>query len=548
MPTLKPYTAPAPQVNPASQRATAADFGAPVGAALSSASRDVQYIKTQMEEDESRQALVGASQVRAKYAQALDQATLTGADVAPIRQAMMDDLAKVGESFATTKGQDALAHHTAQSELMFDEQANHIAVTRAANDARLQGEQFLSSQSAVLRSQPSALPIALGNAETLVDTFKLSPDKRALALQDLKSQLNMAAVVSSARIDPEGTKKRLENGEWDLTPQQREQGVNETETQMRAIRADEIHKRQLADYDLRKADAAASDDITKKILSGIPVGNDIRMNADLTAATRENLSRFQAWYLSENANKPHPANLMNLWLAIHAPSDDARKIYNGDAVFQAAERGDLNPGEAERALTWVANQKDENNIKLMSKLQGKMSTIRAGMTADPQWAAQGELSSAVQMEIVNRATQRMNELRREGPNGKDPSQIFDPNSKEFMFSPGLLTSVANDIRSQHRALTYPKFDNPNDPSLLALPPGTHFLDNNGVERIVPKPAGATPAQQHATSLDVMSGYIEPIPRSGGQFVINAPNRSGAHVLNGKRYPSREAALEALKGL
>jgi hypothetical protein len=547
MPTLKPYSAPGVGVDISSQRATGAALGSDIGAGLGAVGRGVQQVKVQMEEDEARKAIVGASQVRADYARKLDEAQVSGADTTELKQQMMDDLAKVGENFATERGHDSLALHSAQSEVMFDEQANRIAVSRASNEARLQGEQFLQTQSAALRSNPSGLPIAERNAEDLVNTFRLSPDKRELVLQDLKTQLNMAAVVSSARIDPEGTKKRLENGEWALSPKEREQGIAEADTQMRAIRADQIHQRQLADYDERKANDALSGDLLTKIYKGTLANGEIA-NAPLPRDIRENLSHFQSWLAEDRVNKPHPAAMMELWLDTHAPSDDARKIYNNDKVYRFAFADKISSKEAEQASAWIANQKDENNVKLMAKLQGKMTTIRAGMTADPQWAAQGELSAAVQMEIIDRATTRMNELRREGEKGKDPSLIFDPHSTEFMFKPGLLTSIANDIRAQHRDLITPRVTSKEDPAYQALQPGDHYIGPDGVPSIKQRPVGVTPAPQHATALDIQSGYIERVSNRSGEFTINAPPKSGARVLNGKRYPSREAAIEALKAL
>jgi hypothetical protein len=313
---------------------------------------------------------------------------------------------------------------------------------------------------------------------------------------------------------------------------------------MRAIRADQIHQRQLADYDERKANEALSGDLLTKIYKGTLANGEIA-NAPLPRDIRENLSHFQRWLAEDNANRSHPTALMDLWTAIHAPSDDARKIYNNDMVFQYAEQGKINAKEAELASGWVANQKDENNVKFMSRLQGKMSTIRAGMVADPQWAAQGELSSAVQMEIATRADARAKELRREN---KDPALIFDPHSTDFMFKPGLLTSIANDIRAQHRDLITPRVTSKEDPAYQALQPGDHYIGPDGVPSIKQRPVGVTPAPQHATALDIQSGYIERVSNRSSEYTINAPPKSGARALNGKRYPSREAAIEALKAL
>jgi hypothetical protein len=332
-----------------------------------------------------------------------------------------------------------------------------------------------------------------------------------------------------------------------MTAANREVAIKSAEANIREIRADERAQRQDAEYLAHKASEDASQVALTNLFKGNLKDANIFNDPDILPNKKEDLLRFKEWYTAKRAeegNRPHPGAMMDLWMAIHVPSDDPRKIYNSDLIVRYADANKINANEAEKAFSWVANQRDENYVKLMAKLQGKMSTIRAGMTADPQWAAQGELSAAVQMEIASRATTRINELRREN---KDPSQIFDPNSKEFQFSPGILTSVANDIRAQHRNLTMPRPTSKDDPIYKDLPVGAAYIGPDGIPATKTRAAGEVPPAQHATSLDIMSGYIENVPRTG-QVTINAPARSLARQLNGKRYPNREAALEALKGL
>jgi hypothetical protein len=546
---LTTYTAPVSTPEIGGQRATPENMGSAIGAGLETLSKGTHHFYTQMEEDESRTALVAASQIRAKYAAALDEAQVSGADTAPLKEKMTDELGVVGQNFNTKKGFDSLALHSAQTSMMFDDQANRIAVHRASEAAQLQGKQFLDSESATLRSAPQALPMSLANVDAFIGTLQnVPPTKKALIREQLVEQLNLAAVMSSTRIDPYGTKTKLENGEWTLTAANRETAIHSAESHIREIRADERAARQDAEYVAHKASEEASQTVLKNLFAGNLTDASIFNNADILPNKKEDLLHFKEWYTAakgDRANKPHPVEMMELWTAIHAPSDDPRKIYNADMIFRYAEAGKLNAGEAEKASSWVANQKDENNVKFMSRLQGKMSTIRAGMTADPKWAAQGELSAAVQLEIMSRAEIRSKELRREGPNGQDPTSIFDPDSKNFMFKPGLLESVATDIRAQHRNLTTPQPKTPEEYKVIE--PGTVYVDTDGRTKIKGRPEGTGPAPRAATSLDIQAGYIEPIPRTNS-VRINAPQRSLARQLNGKVYESREVALEAMKAL
>lgn len=540
------FTAPAPELPYSAtrfERATAQDFGSEIGAGVSNIGRGIAQYQADAAADEQRRAIVGASQIRAKYAKALDEATLSGAPLEPIKQAMNDDLAKVGEDFQTKQGQAAIALHTANSNLMFDEQANRIDVQRAGAQARLQGKEFIDSESAQIQSNPLYLDTAVKNAAAFVQTLRVPPDTKATIQQGIESELNMGAAMASARIDPEATKLKLEGGAWKLSPEQRRTAISQADTRIREIRADATAQRVLAEYEERKADSAAAQGVLGHIFDGTFKQGFISDNADLKPETKENLTRFYSWFNTEKGNKPHPAAMMDLWLAIHAPDDDPRKVYNADSVFQAAEQGRINSGEAETAAGWVARQRDENYNTFSQKLRAKLMTIRAGMTADPKWAEQGELSSAVQLEVANRAEQTANELRREN---KDPSQIFDPHSKFYAFNPQLLSSVASDIRSSATIRPAPKTQAEYD----ALEPGTPYVDTDGVTKVKKSNIEATPAQAHATALDIQSRYIDTVPHGRGQYEyrINAPNRSPAHRLNGKTFPTREAAIEALKGL
>lgn len=537
---IETFTAPAPSINLGFEPASPATEGATIGEGFSRLSAGIHRYQENLAADEQRKAIVGSAQIRAKYAKALDEATLSGAPLEPLKEQMNNELAAIGQDFSTPQGRGAVALHTANNNLMFDEQANRIEVQRFGAQARLEGKNLLDSESATIQSNPLYLPFALKNVAAFVSTLKVSPDAKATIQQGLEAELNMAAAMSSARIDPSGTKLKLEGGEWKLTPEQRRIAINQTETRIREIRADETAQRVLADWQERKNDSAAAQGVLGRIFDGTFTQRLISDNADLKPETKENLLRFYTWYMTEKGNKPHPAAMMDLWLAIHAPSDDPRKVYNADEVFRAAERGLINSGEAEKAAGWVAAQRDESNVSFSSKLRAKLTTIRAGMMADPKWAAQGELSAAVQLEVANRAEQSANELRRQNA---DPAQIFDPKSKYYAFNPQLLQSIASDIRSSAAIRPRPKTQADYD----SLEPGTVYIDTDGIQKIKKAPTQeATPGQAHATALDIQSKYVVPVPRGG--FTIDAPNRSPARVLNGKKYSTREAAVEALKGL
>jgi hypothetical protein len=551
MPAIKNYTA---QVQPAStgfQRASPENFGASIGAGLEGIGRGVEKLNQNMEESESMKALVGSSQIRAKYMQLLDDAQTSGADTAPLKAKMADELAAVGENFSTLKGQQVLAHDSARTGMMFDEQANRIAVVRASEQAQLQGKQFADSETANLMRSPSYLPFATQNAEAFTNTLSnIPPEKRALMKQQLEELFNTTAVNASARIDPQGTIDKLKAGEWTLSGPQRQEGIHTAESRIRELRADDANQRAIRNDQQRQANEDAAQGIVTKMIAGKLGKGEINDTADLTFETKENLIHFEHFLANEKDVKTHPSQMADFFLAVNAPEGDSRKIYNSDSVFRAVERGDLNAKtEAPLVMSWIAGQKDADGRAFTTRLAARMQVIKSALTASPEYSAQPELSGAIQMEFINRAEAKASELRRKGDKGEDPTTILDPNSKNFMFGPGSLAAVARDVKAQGRAQLITKTTGPDDPAYKDLQPGMQYYDANGVLSVKSRPPkGAETPQTKATLLDIQKGYIERVSNRGPEVRINAPLRSSARRLQGKTFQSEADALTALQGL
>lgn len=472
------------------RRAAATDFGSmPEGVGHATQKAVASVLETK-EEDEARKALVASSEIRAKYARELDDAALSGADVGALKERMQDDLNKIGEGFQTKKGMENLRLYTANSEIMFDEQANKINVTRAFSAARLDGQKFLKDASAIIQANPAYLKEAEINADEFAATFKgIRPEQRNEIADGLKKQLNMAAAIGAARADPEGTKKKLEAGEWDLTPEQREHGINRADTEMRAKRADEDHQRVLKEYDERKRDEAARDQHFGDIINGKATRRSIMDDADLRPATREHLIVFMEHRTKElqgQEKRSDPTVVRDLWLAANAAKDDPVRTYNTDAIFNAVHDGKLNTADADRLMAMVGNQKDENNRAFSQRLAARVQVLSSVMKTSPEFSTQPELAAAIQNEIIARVEQRSAAMRRgtaEKPGGNAPDSLLDPESKDYMFKPGFLKAVADDVKQQRAALM-PQMPKVNTQAEYdALEPGTLYLDSKGKQGV-----------------------------------------------------------------
>lgn len=470
------------------RRATADDFGGADfgGKAISTAAN--AYLAS-AEESEARKALVASSEIRAQYARRLDEAAITGEDLGKLKESLQNDLAKVGEGFQTKRGVDSLALYTSNTELMYDEQANKIAVQRAAAVARLEGGKFLQSAGAILQSNPLYLGMAEKDAEAFGDTLKgIRPEQRAEIVQGLKGELNMAAAVASARIDPEGTKARLEKGEWNLTPDQRNMAVNRADSELRAKRADESYRQAQADREERDRNDKARDKHFGGIMNGTATRRTIMDDADLQPATREHLIVFmeaRAKAKIGEEKQSDPTAKRDLWLAIHAPDGDPKKIYNADPIFEMVKAGKLNTTDANQLNALVAGQRDEQGRAFGQRLQGRVQTVASAMRSSPQYQAQPELASAIQNELISQVEKKAAALRAKN---EDPSVLLDPDHKDYYFKPNLIKSVADDVQRRAQALLpqLPRVTSETDPLLAEVGVGQQFIDPQGVTRVMTK--------------------------------------------------------------
>ena len=106
---------------------------------MSGLSKGLEQADNNISEGESRKALVASTEIRAKYAQQLDDAATSGADTGKIKEQMNADLANLGDGMATAKGAYEVRLHAASTNIMFDQMANSIAVHKAGIEAKVEG-------------------------------------------------------------------------------------------------------------------------------------------------------------------------------------------------------------------------------------------------------------------------------------------------------------------------------------------------------------------------------------------------------------------------
>lgn len=412
------------------------------------------------EEDESRRVLVQQAEIRAKYAKRLDEAATSGEELGKIREELDADLSRVSENLQTRKGLETAQMHAANTGAVFDNQANNIAVTRARLEARVEGSKFISNLSAQLVRNPAALSSALQDVDAFVGTLsRLSPEQQNVFKQEWRQELNATAAIRLGQIDPEGTKTRLQNGEFDLSAEQRAVALGKTEQEIRAQAAE----RERVKLEARREEAERVDLARGEMLDGIIKGKvrwaDIRDNPAFAGPQGANAKK-ELFLMMEARNKEmaggekrsNPVVERNLWMAIHAPDGDPRKIYNATPIFEAVQRGDINTATANQLNALVANQKDENNRTIGSHMNGLMAVVGRSLSQDPRYIGQPGIVAEIQMDYQDRVTKRVAALRAEK---KDPMEAFNPASKDFVGSREFIQGSIDRVKG-NAAATLPR--------------------------------------------------------------------------------------------
>lgn len=437
------------------------------------------------EESEARKALVESSQIRAKYARVLDEAASSDADLSKIKEEMAGELSRVGDKFETAKGRDTLALYTSNTELMYDEQANRVDVQRAAVEARMEGSKFLNSASAIIQSNPLYLPSAEADADAFVATLRrTSPLQKKEIAGKLKQELNMAAALAHARIEPEKTRQRLEAGDWNLTPDQRNLAVNKADAEIRAKRTEESYERALAEFHEKEEDDKARDKHFLRIMEGTGSRRAILDDAALRPATREHLidymeARSKALVTTEK--KSNPQEVRRLWLAIHAPDDDPRKIFTGDDIFKAVKAGQVNTTDANQLMALVANQKDENNRTIGSRISALTQNAGRAISQDPRFIGQPELVAEIQNLYAADVLDKVRTLREEK---KNPSTLFDPTNKDYVGSATYVKQFVDEARARKVAEAQAQIPAPKTQEEYdAIPAGSVYTDTDGQRKV-----------------------------------------------------------------
>lgn len=502
MPKLPNYTAKLDGSGPGAggRRAVVSDFETGIGEVGQGLGRAGLALLSQQEEQEARQALVASSEIRAKYAKALDEAAISGAPTAPLRDQMAADLAKVGEGFATKQGADTATLDANKAFSMFDNEANRINVHRAGAEAKQGAEKMIANEAQAINSNPGYLPQAIENITRYVETFagKLPPETRSAIIDDQAKRLNLEAARTMIRLDPEAGRKMLDEGKWNLSPEQLtaaqgyaresidyQQRAKEHEAALRRQEARERSDKEESDIASLiyrgKVDKAMETRILDNPAFASDPGAKMRMMALITAQTKR---------MNGEEREGSKTLMTEMWHQINNG-----ELFNPQAVIDKVKdnlegRRGLDMRQADYLLAQMRNMKDGSDQTFRRQLSSAIGRQERSLNQDYILNAtpQGqEVKKQIITEMISDVESRAEALRRTGDKGTNPDALLDPNSKDYYFTPKRIEElkarvVAREMGSAVAAelgRSAPKVRGIDDPALLNLKDGDPFTDENG---------------------------------------------------------------------
>ena len=249
-----------------------------------------------------------------------------------------------------------------------------------------------------------------------------------------------AAFYGDAQRNPDAARAELlkEDGKYSKWASQEDinHGLDFADKIKRAQWEDQQHANETADRAQRLMREGIQNDLITQVLSGKNVSAQVQADARLSPAERENVINFQHEHtrqLRENIeNQPHPAEFRSLMSEVF---DTARNNPNALSLDKAQEMykaGKLNYHEYSEIDARIRSI-DKPYERLYNN---QIMTIERGIRQMPDFAGDPNGASQVINHIDMDAHMKVDEYRKAG---KDPSPLFDPASKDYLFTPEKLS-------------------------------------------------------------------------------------------------------------
>lgn len=223
---------------------------------------------------------------------------------------------------------------------------------------------------------------------------------------------------------------------------------------------------------------------------------------------------------------------------IHLPDDDPQKISSPAQLTQYFANG-INHS----SYDWLRNELDKQmsagGRNFTSDVREAINSAHRRFLGSPIGSLQPDKAEDASYKFRFDLAKKIDEYSRTP--GKDARSLITPGSPDFMLTSERLASYMPSSRATIASAAQGKLPIvSSDSDYEKLPAGSTFVDKAG--KTWEKPAAPAAAKQPP-----YADFIKTQPRSKA-VVIDAAPRSPGRALQGQKFDSREAAIEALKAL
>ncbi len=363
----------------------------------------------------------------------------------------------------TRAGQQAFQVGAAQLSAHFVEKAGVYQAQAMGEKAKQDYLVSLNSYRNVLLSDPTQFKDVAATASAALNDpsgiyAKMPAADREKLAQQTQQELALSAVQGLIQNGaPELAKRQLAGGQWDtfLDADKKAALNDKADVAIHAKDTAAERERLLAERARKDAQDSVMKDFLARIVDpksngGALSDREVLVNADLTAAQQQHVidyKRARAKELATDAeNRRHPLEVDRLHREMVAAADDPTKVFSIDNVRKAfAEQRISSPEETtlERIFYTMRDAGGNSFVRDMNTQLGTVSRMVAGSVEFT-----GRTAEAI--DTVNRiredAFQEVEQWRSEK---KNPRELLNPRSKDYLFSPERLNTY---IRSGRQAV------------------------------------------------------------------------------------------------
>ena len=494
-----PFTAePANLPSPTGRRATAADFGADIGAGLEALGTGgvralTSYVDT-VEADDAREVMVRMQEIRTQYQLQLADAETTGEDLQPISDKYTEEMDSVAVNAQTKTGLMIARDRTAENVAFLGATAERIHLARKG--AKLK-EDLVRSDAAAgqqLQSSPMMLPFLVQERAAILDTYRGIVPPTVLSALKIEGEQQLAIASAQALIEesPQLALNTLQNPEKDdvfaaLTPDARNSLVNMAQTAVKAAKAD-AHNAWL---EAKRAQDAADDAAMDSMLVDYSKGalNKWSMRGVMGQDGVSPDMKIRMGNVLEELRKPpplpsHPGEFMRLYKGLAAGTETRT------SVDKSLAGGNLNADEHGYLLAFIARE-DRPQAQLERAFHSHMERlINPRDMFGRMLAPNGEMNAYKFMVQVDEVRKQFEAQE------KDTTELFDPRSRVFEIHIAPLLQ-------QYRAKSLIRYDDAAGTATMQEAPGSS------------RRSPYTVKEGEETTLDPGSYYRFPTDPAGG---------------------------------